>query len=59
MEIAQAHLQWIRNHPNYIPLEGNTIDNTTSGGGRIVTHYESMTLVYSNPNSHTLAERWF
>jgi len=59
MEIAQAHLQWIRNHPNFIPSEGNTIDNTTTGGGRIIPHYDTMTLVYSNPNSYQLAEGWF
>lgn len=60
MEIAQAHLQWIRNHPNFIPSEGNTIDNTTTGGGRIIPHYESMSLLYNNnPNSYKLAEQWF
>jgi len=59
MEVAQAHLQWIRNHPNFIPLDGNVIDNTTSGCGRVIPHYESMSLVYQNPNTHIIAERWF
>jgi len=60
MEVAQAHLQWIKNHPNYIPPEGNVIDNTTRGGGRVIPHYESMSLLYqSNPKACILAEQWY
>lgn len=60
MEVAQAHLQWIKNHPNYIPPEGNVIDNTTTGGGRVIPHYESMSAFYQgHPKACTIAEQWF
>lgn len=59
MEVAQAHLQWIKNHPNFIPADGNIIDNTTSGGGKVISHYESMSLLYENPNSHKIASMLF
>jgi len=60
MEIAQAHLQWIKNHPNFVPSDGNVVDNSVSGGGRVISHYDTMSSLYNmNPNSHKLAEVWF
>lgn len=53
------HLQWIKNHPNFIPADGNSVDNTTTGKGRVIPHIESMTLVYQNPYAQKLAETWF
>lgn len=59
MEVVQAHLQWIKNHPNFIPSDGNVVDNTASGGGRVISHFDTMSLVYQNPNTHQLAHSWF
>jgi len=53
------HLQWIKNHPNFIPADGNSVDNTTTGKGRVIPHIESMTLVYQNPYAQKLAETWY
>lgn len=55
---VQMHLQWIKNHPNFMPSDGNVVDNTSSGGGRVISHYDTMSLVYQNQNAHILAERW-
>jgi len=57
-DMWQTHLQWIKNHPNFIPREGNCIDNTNIGKGKVIPHYETMSLVYQNPLSHKLAKRW-
>lgn len=59
MEVAQAHLQWIKNHPNFIPDGGLVVDNTRTGGGRSISHFETMSLFYSDPNRLCLAERFF
>jgi len=53
------HLQWIKNHPNFVPSDGNVVDNSKTGGGKVIPHYESMSLVYQNPAAHKLAAEWF
>lgn len=53
------HLQWIKNHPNFVPADGNCVDNTKIGGGKVIPHYETMSLVYQNQEAHKLAPAWF
>ena len=59
VDVPQLHLQWIKNHPNYIPFGGN---GSPDRNGRVPSHYETMTLFYqfqaSNPLINETAERW-
>jgi len=56
----QIHLQWIRNHPTFIPREGLVVDNTKSGGGRSISHFDTMTSMYDlTPNTRDLASMFF
>lgn len=57
-DMWQVHLQWIKSHPNFIPREGNSIDNTSTGKGRIIPYIESMTCLYTDPMIHQCAKRW-
>jgi len=56
---VQMHLQWIKNHPNFVPADGNVVDNTKTGGGRVIPHYESMSLLYQNAEAHKIAYLMF
>jgi len=53
------HLQWIKNHPNYIPVGGN---GPPDRNGKITNHFETMSLFYGFQATHPLiiptAERW-
>lgn len=58
-DMWQVHLQWIKNHPNFIPREGNSVDHSATGKGRVIPYIESMTSMYLDPMMHMFAERWF
>lgn len=56
----QMHLQWIKNHPNYIPPEGL---GSPDRNGKLTSHFDAMSLFYgfqkSNPLIMSTAESWY
>jgi len=55
----QMHLQWIKNHPNYIPPEGL---GAPDRNGKLTSHFDAMCSLYELQKEHPLiiptAERW-
>lgn len=56
----QSHLQWIKDHPNYIPPEGL---GSPDRNGKLTSHFDAMYLFYNSIKDHPLiiptAERWY